>query len=68
MITHLHNIFPEGISDETAFHLVEFFMYLSSELDVHYFAQSKRYQEENSTMNPTKYIRKNNNIKLDENF
>jgi len=39
----LHELFPEGVSDETAYQLVDFFEQLAAELDSYYFAQIKRY-------------------------
>lgn len=39
----LHELFPEGISDETTYQLVHFFEQLAVALDSYYFAQIKRY-------------------------
>ena len=39
----LHELFPEGVSDETAYQLVHFFAQLAAELDSYYFAQVKHY-------------------------
>ena len=47
MSINLYELFPEGISDETAFHLVEFFMSIATELDSHYFSQTRRYISNN---------------------
>ena len=43
MRTTLHDLLPEELSDEGAHHLVNFFMNLALELESHYFAQIKRY-------------------------
>lgn len=39
----LSNLLPETISDEEAYHLVNFFMSLALELESHYFAQINRH-------------------------
>ena len=41
--TTIYDLLPEGISDECAYHLVEFFMNLSAELESYYFAQMRRH-------------------------
>jgi len=46
MRTNLCDLLPEEISDEGAYHLVNFFMSLASELDSYYFAQIRRYIKE----------------------
>ena len=43
MRTTIRDLLPEELSDEGAYHLVNFFMNLASELDSHYFAQIRRY-------------------------
>ncbi len=45
----LYELFPEGISEETAYHLAHFFEELSLELESHYFAQIKRYLDSQQT-------------------
>lgn len=47
--TKLIDILPENISDEAAYHLVNFIAELSVALDNHYFAQLKRYEDGNVT-------------------
>jgi hypothetical protein len=46
--TLLIELLPEEISDEAAYHLVNFISHLAVALENHYFAQIKRYIEENS--------------------
>ena len=43
----IRNFLPEELSDESAYHLVNFFMYLSLELESYYFAQIRRYVSDN---------------------
>ena len=43
MQINIDDILPEEISDESAYHLVNFFMDLGAALESHYFAQMKRY-------------------------
>ena len=43
MQINIDDILPENISDESAYHLVNFLMNLATELDSRYFAQMKRY-------------------------
>jgi hypothetical protein len=43
MIGDLYHLLPEEISDETAFHLVNFLMDLALALESHYLAQVIRY-------------------------
>ena len=57
MITNLHDLFPEGISDETAYHLVNFTMDLALALESHYFGQIRRFTDEQS-FDPTVYLQK----------
>jgi hypothetical protein len=40
---NISNLLPEKISDKEAYDLVNFFMNLALELESHYFAQTKRY-------------------------
>ena len=48
----LHELFPEGVSDETAYQFVHFFEQLTAELDAHYFAQVKRYLDDQQPGSP----------------
>ena len=41
--TTICDLLPEEISDECAYHLVNFFMNLASELESYYFAQMRRH-------------------------
>lgn len=49
---NLYDLLPERVSDETAFYLVEFFMRIAMELDLHYFAQARRYRDDNTPLQP----------------
>ena len=49
--TKLIDILPENISDESAYHLVNFIRELANALDNHYFAQLKRYEQDRSPIN-----------------
>lgn len=61
MNNDLYDLFPEEISDETAFHLVTFFVNLASRLDSHYFPQTRRYINENTPLEvPECLLNKNN--------
>jgi hypothetical protein len=46
--TKLIELLPEKISDEAAYHLVNFISNLAVTLENHYFAQLLRYSRENS--------------------
>ena len=62
MNLNLYDLFPEGISDETAFYLVEFFMSIAIELDSHYFAQTRRHRDGITPLKPLKYLQKKRKI------
>ena len=62
MSLNIHDLFPEGVSDETAFHLVEFFMSIATELDSHYFPQTKRYHADNMLLQSPEYLQNKRNI------
>lgn len=47
---NIENILPEEISDESAYHLVEFFMNLALELESYYFGQLYRYSKESTEL------------------
>lgn len=47
MITDLNELFPQSISDETAYQLSEFFMALALKIESHYYSQIIRYIREN---------------------
>jgi hypothetical protein len=42
-MNNIYELLPEKISDEGAYHLVNFFMNLALELESHYFDQTRRY-------------------------
>lgn len=44
--TKLIDILPERISDETAYHLINFIVDLAITLENHYFAQLRRYDRD----------------------
>ena len=52
MKINIYNLLPEKISDEGAYHLVNFFMNLATELESCYFAQMKRYIDNNALDRP----------------
>ena len=66
MSLNLCDLFPDEISDETAYHLVEFFMSIATELDSHYFAQTRRYHDENTPLQLPEYLQ--NKSKIDDSF
>lgn len=43
---NLHKLLPDPLSDETAFHLVEFLAQLTATLESQYFAQMRRHVEQ----------------------
>lgn len=43
MQLNLHDLIPDEISDEAAYHLVNFLMALATELDSYYFDKMQRY-------------------------
>jgi hypothetical protein len=47
MKINIYDLLPEKISDESAYHLVNFFTNLATELESHYFAQMKRHIDDN---------------------
>ena len=66
MSLNIHDLFPEGVSDETAFHLVEFFMSIATELDSHYFAQARRHREDCMPLQAPEYLQ--NKRDIDDSF
>jgi len=56
MRTSIYDLLPEKISDESAYHLVNFFMDLALELESCYFAQMKRYIDNNMPPEPPDII------------
>ena len=63
MSTDLYDLFSEEISDETAFHMVNFFVNISSALDARYFAQVRRYINENTPIETPEFLKN-----YDENY
>jgi hypothetical protein len=51
MIKNLHDLFPKEISDETAYHLVNFAMDLALALEAHYFGEISQ-DSEHTSFNP----------------
>jgi hypothetical protein len=45
--TKLIDLLPESISDEAAYHLVNFMSEIAVELENHYFTQLRRYTKDN---------------------
>lgn len=64
MSTSIYDLFPEEVSDETAFHIVNIFMDLASVLESRYFSQVRRYIDENTPLNIPleipEYLKSNN--------
>ena len=58
MRINLYDLLPENISDEGAYHLVNFFMSLALELESCYFAQMKRYIDGNTSPEPNVFQNK----------
>jgi hypothetical protein len=54
MRANIYDFLPEKISDEGAYHLVNFFMNLTAELESVYFAQMKRHIEDNKPIKSPK--------------
>jgi hypothetical protein len=48
---------PEKISDEAAYHLVNFFMSITAELESIYFAKMRRYIEDNKPIKPKRSLK-----------
>ena len=61
-INNLRALLPEEISDESAYHLVNFFIDLTAELESCYFAQMRRYISDSKSAKPTKQNVKNKKI------
>lgn len=47
-MNNIYKLLPEKISDEGAYHLVNFLMNLALELESHYFAQMRRYDNDDT--------------------
>lgn len=64
MSTSIYDIFPQEVSDETAFYLVNIFMDITAALESRYFSQVRRYVDENTRFNIPleiqEYPKKNN--------
>lgn len=54
----LHSLLPEEISDESAYHFVNFVSDLASALDSRYFCQLSRYHRDNHPLQPPEYLEK----------
>lgn len=52
---YLHELLPENISDEAAYHLVTFFSELALELEAYYFTQMRRHLDSVSSV-PENFI------------
>lgn len=60
MIENINAILPEEISDETAHHLVNFFMDLALALESRYYSQIMRYAKDNAPPSvPPDFLKKN---------
>ena len=56
MKINIHDLLPEKLSDESAYHLVNFFMDLATALESCYFAQMHRYINHDKPNSPEDYI------------
>lgn len=56
--TNIRALLPEDISDEAAYHLVNFFMDLALTLESIYFAQTRRYLDDNTPIEPDHWNQK----------
>lgn len=54
-INNLRTLLPEEISDESAYHLVNFFINLTTELETYYFAQMQRHVNDNKPVKWSEY-------------
>lgn len=54
----LHSLLPEEMSDESAYHLVNFVSDLALALDSRYFCQLMRYHRNNHPPEPPEYLDK----------
>jgi hypothetical protein len=59
MIINLYDLFPEEVSDETAFHIVNIFMDITSALESRYFAQVRRYLNEKNPLEIPEHLQSN---------
>ena len=57
-INNLLALLPEEISDESAYHLVNFFIDLTAELESCYFAQIRRYINDSKPIKSAKSIKR----------
>ena len=55
MIDNLRALLPEEISDESAYHLVNFFINLTVELESYYFAQMRRHINDSKPVKSSEY-------------
>jgi hypothetical protein len=55
MIDNLRALLPEEISDESAYHLVNFFINLTAELESCYFAQMRRHINDSKPVKLSEY-------------
>lgn len=56
--TDLISFLPDELSDESAYHLVDFFFKLTAALESHYFGQMQRYVRDNTPPNLSVYTQK----------
>lgn len=54
-IDNLRALLPEDISDESAYHLVNFFIDLTAELESYYFAQMRRHINDSKPVKSPEY-------------
>jgi hypothetical protein len=57
MNINFNDYLPDDMSDEAAYHLVNLFMELALALESKYFAQMKRYIDDNTLNNSPDYLK-----------
>jgi hypothetical protein len=62
-MNNIYELLPEKISDEGAYHLVNFIMNLALELESHYFTQIRRY-DKNDTLDYQEYLQNKSDDEL----
>jgi hypothetical protein len=62
-MNNIYELLPEKISDESAYHLVNFIMNLALELESRYFTQIRRY-DNNDILDYPKYLQNKSDDEL----
>ena len=61
-MSDIYELLPEKISDEGAYHLVNFIMNLALKLESHYFTQIRRYDKNNGPNYPNYLQNKSDDV------